>query len=76
MAQVLIRELDKKTVLRLKERARQHGRSLQTELKTILEREARIDVAGAKALALRIQRSLAGREHSDSATLLAEDRAR
>jgi hypothetical protein len=41
MAQVLIRNLDRKTVDRLKARARRNGRSLEAELRLILEREAR-----------------------------------
>jgi plasmid stability protein len=41
MASLLIRNLDDAAVARLKERARQHNRSLQGEVKTILEAEAR-----------------------------------
>jgi plasmid stability protein len=37
MAQVLVRQLDEKVVDRLKRRAKEHGRSLQSEVKTILE---------------------------------------
>jgi plasmid stability protein len=37
MAQVLVRQLDDKVVDRLKRRAKEHGRSLQSEVKTILE---------------------------------------
>ncbi len=37
MAQVLVRQLDDKIVDRLKKRAKEHGRSLQSEVKTILE---------------------------------------
>ncbi|HET7294190.1 MAG TPA: hypothetical protein VFM88_17315 [Vicinamibacteria bacterium] len=76
MAQVLVRDLDARAVAQLKERARRHGRSLQTELKDILERAAGQSLPEARALALRIRRRLAGRRHSDSAGLLAEDRAR
>ena len=35
MAQVLVRQLDNKLVERLKKRAKEHGRSLQSEVKTI-----------------------------------------
>jgi antitoxin FitA len=76
MAQVLIRNLDPKHVARLKERARQHGRSLEAELRRILERAASADPAEARTLAARIRRRLAGRNHSDSAALVAEDRSR
>ena len=40
MRQILVRGLDDKTVRRLKRRARSQGRSLQQEVKAILEREA------------------------------------
>ncbi len=36
MAQVLVRQLSEDTVVRLKERARRHGRSLEHELREIL----------------------------------------
>ncbi len=76
MAQVLIRDLDPKLVDRLKTRAREHGRSLEAELRGILEAAAATDPVDAKALAARIRRRLAGRAHSDSAALVAEDRRR
>jgi plasmid stability protein len=76
VAQVLIRELDGVVIGRLKERARQHGRSLEAELRLILEQAAAADLGDARRLAARIRRRLAGRTHSDSAALLAEDRRR
>jgi plasmid stability protein len=76
MSEVLVGDLDARTVERLKQRARRHGRSLQTELKDILERAAGQSLPEARALAFRIRRRLAGRRHSDSAALLAADRTR
>jgi plasmid stability protein len=76
MAQVLVRDLKADVVARLKARAKARGRSLQTELKVILEQASRQSALDARALAARIRRQLAGRRHSDSADLLAEDRAR
>ncbi|MFL6647138.1 MAG: FitA-like ribbon-helix-helix domain-containing protein [Sulfurifustis sp.] len=76
MAQVLVRDLDKAVIERLKARAEQHGRSLQVELKTILEQAAREDMISARRLAERIRKKLAARVHSDSVELLAEDRRR
>ena len=76
MAQVLIRDLDPELVDRLKSRAREHGRSLEAELRSILEVAAGQDLLDAKALAARIRRRLRGRAHSDSATLVSEDRRR
>ena len=76
MAQVLVRDLKADVVARLKARAKHRGRSLQTELKEILEQAARQSAIDARALAARIRRQLSGRRHSDSVQLLAEDRAR
>lgn len=76
MAQVLVRDLDDKVIERLKARAQQHGRSLQVELKTILEQAARNDLEAARQAAERLRRKLAGRKFSDSAALIAEDRRR
>ena len=76
MAQVLVRDLKADVVVRLKARAKRHGRSLQTELKEILEKASRHRAMEARALADRIRRELAGRAHRDSVELLAEDRAR
>ena len=76
MAQVLIRDLRPETVSRLKARARAHRRSLQAELKELLENASRQGGFDARALADRIRRRLARRSHSDSVELLARDRAR
>lgn len=76
MAQLLIRGLNVRVVERLKARARQHGRSLEAELRGILEAASAADFADARALAAKLQRRLAGRRHTDSAALLAEDRGR
>lgn len=71
-----IRDLKSDVVARLKARAKRRGRSLQTELKEILETASRHDMVEARAVAARIRRQLAGRAHSDSVELLAEDRSR
>jgi len=77
MAQVLVRQLNGKVVARLKKRAKEHGRSLQSEVKTILE-EAVPDYEGARkrieGLRKRLRRS--GRKFSDRAGLIREDRDR
>ena len=44
MAQVSVRNLPKEVVRKLKMRARQHGRSLQEELKNVLEQAAQQNV--------------------------------
>jgi len=76
MAQVLIRELDARVVRRLKDRAREHGRSLEAELRGILEQAAESNLSEARSLAARLRRRLRGRAHTDSAVLVAEDRRR
>lgn len=76
MACVLIRDLDERTVERLKARASRNRRSLQAELQMIVERAAAIDVVESRGVAARIRRKLSDRKHSDSAALLAHDRRR
>jgi plasmid stability protein len=76
MAKVLIRDLDDRTVERLKKRASRNRRSLQAELQLIVERAAASDVIESRSVAARIRKKLAGRAHSDSAALLADDRRR
>lgn len=75
MTNVLIRDLDDKIVKRLKQRAARNDRSLQAELKAIIERGAMVDVIDARALAARIRERL-GKQTSDSTELIAEDRRR
>jgi plasmid stability protein len=77
MAQVLVRDLDESVVDRLKERAGQNGRSLQAELKALLESQADLmSKADARALAARMRRRVGARPQTDSGTLQAEDRGR
>jgi plasmid stability protein len=75
MPQILVRGLDRKTVERLKVRARIGGRSLQQEVKDILERAATaLTMAEARRLSTSWQRRLAGGAFTDSAELIREDR--
>jgi antitoxin FitA len=76
MAKVLIRNLDDRTVDKLKARAARNRRSLQAELQVIVERAAEVDLADGRAAAARIREKLRGRKHSDSTALIAEDRRR
>lgn len=77
MAQVLVRQLNDKVVERLKKRAKEHGRSLQSEVKTILE-EAVPDYERAWKRIAKFRKTLeqSRRKFSDSATLIREDRDR
>lgn len=76
MAQLLVR-LDPAVVARLKERARQNHRSLQGEVKAILERAAET-ATREEALAMidKWQRKWGERVFSDSTQLIREDRDR
>ena len=77
MSQMLVRDLDPEVVERLKARARVHGRSLQKEVKAILEEAAAtLSLSEAEEVAELWQKRLAGREYSDSAELAREDRER
>ena len=76
MAQILVRNLDEAVVDRLKSRATQHNRSLQAEVKTILEQAAQVDAKTARELAMSIRKQFAGREFTDSVDLIREDRDR
>ena len=79
MGQLIVRNLDDRVIDALKARAARQERSLEAELRVILERaagEREIDVAEARIRAERISRALEGRPHSDSAALIREDRDR
>jgi len=75
---VLIRDLDKKTVEALKKRAGDNSRSLQAELKEILQEAAAVDWKRTWAAADRIFEELrrSGRKFPDTTALLREDRER
>jgi len=77
MAQLLVRNLAQKVVDRLKKQAKAEGKSLQSELKTILEEASnRVDREAFFEGAENIRRSIAGRKLLDSVTLIREDRDR
>jgi plasmid stability protein len=75
MAQLLVRDLDPAVVARLKDKARQNQRSLQGELKAILE-EAAARATRDEALAMidKWQRKWGDRVFSDSTQMIREDR--
>jgi plasmid stability protein len=76
MPQLLVRDLDPAVVERLKQRARRHGRSLQGEVKAILEAAAPLSLEEARRVASEWRQRLAGKKMTDSAELLREDRDR
>lgn len=79
MAQILVRGLDEEVVERLKIRARKDGRSLQSEVKHILEQsafEAKVDPKTARKISEEFHRKFRGRKFPDTAGLIREDRER
>ena len=79
MAQILVRELDKEVVEQLKRRAKEDGRSLQSEVKLIIERaanEPRVDMEGAQKILREFRKRFKGRKFTDSVELIREDRER
>lgn len=75
MSQMLVRDLDPEVIERLKARAHSHGRSLQKEVKAILEEAAAtLSMSEAAEVSGLWRERLAGREHGDSAELIREDR--
>jgi len=77
MAQILVRNIEPETIKRLKDRAKQHKRSLQGEAKSILE-EAAQSVTWGEAMkrAKKIRESFGDKKFSDSVELIREDRDR
>ncbi len=76
MGQVLVRDLPTEVVRKLKMRARQHRRSLQEELKDILEQAAQQNARNIQAKVSQVRKLFAGRKFSDSSDLIRQDRAR
>jgi antitoxin FitA len=74
MAQLLVRDLDPGVIERLKIRARRHGRSLQAEVRMILEAAAPLSMSDARSLAEEWQKRLAGKISGDSSDLIREER--
>jgi plasmid stability protein len=77
VADVLVRGLSPKILARLKSQAKRRGRSLQAEMKEILERAARMpDESDIPEGIRRVRAMLRGKRFSDSTLLIREDRER
>lgn len=76
MGQILVRNLDERLVKRLKASARRNGRSLQAEVKTILEQNTPLDMKSARRLVDSIRKSFGNRHFDDSAVLIRKERDR
>jgi hypothetical protein len=76
MSAILVRGLDPETIERLKARAKRNGRSLQSELKILVERAAGVGGDQVGAVLGRWQKRFAGRKLARSVRLIREDRGR
>ena len=81
MAAINVRQLDDEVVRRLKDRASGNNRSLEGEVRHILECAVENDDMEAKrasflAIADRLRRATEGREHTPGWVLIREDRDR
>ncbi len=76
MPDILIRGLEPETVRRLKARAKRHKRSLQSEVKQLVEQAAGSGGRQIAAIFERWQQRFAGRKLTGSVRLIREDRKR
>jgi len=76
MSQILVRGLDPQIVKRLKSRAERSGRSLESEVRLILQQAACFSADEARKVLRRWQKVFANRRLADSRKLLREDRRR
>ncbi len=76
MPELLVRNLDEATIKRLKALAKQHGRSLQGQVRLVLEEAAAFPMGEVSSLLEKWQRQLARRRFSDSAKIIRKDRGR
>lgn len=76
MSQILVRGLDSRIVKRLKSRAENHGRSLESEVRLILEQAACFSSSEARKVLSGWQKTFSGRQLADSGKLIREDRRR
>ena len=77
MSSILVRDLDDNIVGKLKTIAKNHGRSLQGEVKAILtDATSFFTMEEAACVAASWRKKLKGRQLADSADLIREDRDR
>lgn len=91
MSQITVRNIDDAVVDRLKVRAKANGRSLEAEVRYILEQStkagiakvdmakvdmAKVDMATARQHVMKIRKKLEGRKFPDAVELIRDDRDR
>lgn len=79
MPQVLVRDVEAEVLAKLKRRAQRNHRSLEAELRVVLEEavaEPQTGSSDIQAAIARVQELFGGRRFTDSAELLRQDRDR
>lgn len=76
MPNILIRDVSQKTIDQLKTRAKEHNRSLQGEVKHLVEETVKRSGSTALLRARKIRAGFGKKLFSDSVELLREDRRR
>jgi len=76
MPQLSVRNVHEDTIKRLKVLAKQHGRSLQGQVKIVLEEAVMLSVNEVSSVVKKWQRRFAGKRFKDSTKILREDRRR
>ncbi len=76
MRSITVRKLEEDVYRRLKERARLSRRSLEAELRVILDQASRPDRSSAAARAASLRARLAGRYKGDATAAIRADRER
>lgn len=74
MTNILVRNLDDEVLKQLKSAAKAHGRSLQAEIHEALRTASTRRLAETRRLSRQWLKRLAGSTHTDSVTLIREDR--
>lgn len=73
MSRIVMPDLTPDTLDRLKSLAKLHGRSLEDEVKTILEGASTISTAEASEIAIQLQKQLNGGRYGDGADPTGDD---
>lgn len=75
MSQIVVDGLDDESLQRLRERAEENGRSLEDEVRVILEAASEyVSMATARRMAAELRLETRGLIHGNSADLIREDR--
>lgn len=76
MGQILVRNIDDAVIERMKKRAKKEGRSLEAEVRLLIQRADKLDKEASLELIDRMRKRLKGKKFTDSVELIREDRDR